>query len=324
LKTFVIFPLRFVLNARRIARTSDVVLVVTSPFFMPVLAAACIGRGRPALIALMNDIYPEGLVAKGIISRNGLVERSLQRMFDAAFHKICALVFISEHHRQFVTTSSVTRTVVIPVSAHSDPFVGHEPTLVTGPIQVTYCGTLGMMHETGTFLGWLERHGERCPMRFLFHTSGASKRKFESDVKALQAKAGLRTEVALRNALPEAPWVQVMKSSQVGLVFQDGGAAKIIFPSKLAGILAAGQAVLMVAEQDSDVARLVIEHGCGWVVNPGDVAGFEASMRDMLDAQLLLAKRRNAFLLGHSMFSKEAVARSWMQLFDMVVSTPLH
>jgi colanic acid biosynthesis glycosyl transferase WcaI len=110
--------------------------------------------------------------------------------------------------------------------------------------------------------------------------------------------------------------VRVMKSSQVGLVFQDSGAGNIIFPSKLAGILAAGQAVLLVAEADSDIARLVGEHDCGWVVSPGDVAAFEAAIRETLDPVTLLAKRHNAYRLGHALFGKQAVAGRWIELFE--------
>lgn len=318
LQTFLVFPARFVLQARRIARDSDLVLVVTSPFFMPVLAATLIG-GQTRLIGLLNDIYPEGLVAKGMIRRGGRIEAAMKRSFETAYRRFSALVFISEHHRRFVAAPEVdARSVVIPVSAHTDPFVGHEPTPAIERVCVTYCGTLGMMHETGTFLNWLHQHGARSPVRFLFHTSGASKRKFESDVRTVLARTGLTADVGLQDALPEQPWIEVMKQSQVGLVFQDRGAAKIIFPSKMAGILAAGQAVLLVAEQDSDIARLVLEGDCGWVVAPGDVAGFETSLRDMVDTRLLLDKRRNAFRLGHRLFSKESVARRWIELFDRV------
>jgi colanic acid biosynthesis glycosyl transferase WcaI len=285
---------------------------------MPVLAASFIGK-RTHLIGLMNDIYPEGLVAKGVIRRGGYIETGLKRIFEAAYREFSALVFISEHHRRFVAAPGIDeRSVVIPVSAHTDPFVGHEPAPVIERVCVTYCGTLGMMHDTGTFLGWLQTHGSHSPVRFLFHTSGASKRKFESDVRTLLARSGLTAEVTLQDALPEAPWIQVMKQSQVGLVFQDQGAAKIIFPSKMAGILAAGQAVLLVAEQDSDIARLVLDNGCGWVVTPGDVVGFESSLQEMLDAAVLLDKRRNAFRLGHRLFSKESVANRWIELFDQV------
>jgi hypothetical protein len=237
-------------------------------------------------------------------------------MFHRAFARFSALVFISEHHRQFVMTDSArTRAVVIPVSAHSDPFIQHGLEPAAGSVRITYCGTLCMMHETTTFLDWLQRHGPHSPVEFAFHTSGASKRKFEADAKAL-LDGGVRAKVKLGNALDEPEWVQVMKSSQVGLVFQDSGAGKIIFPSKLAGILAAGQAVLLVAEADSDIARLVSEHDCGWVVSPGDVAAFELSTRQMLDPHLLLEKRRNAYRLGHTKFSKEAVAQRWVELFN--------
>ena len=322
IRTFVIFPVRFLLQARRLCRQCDMFIVVTSPFFMPVLAALVMkGRGTK-IIALMNDIYPEALVAKGVLSRGGRLERLMKRIFDRAFRKIASAVFLSEYHKTFVAgdVRLPPQSPVIPVSAHSDPFVDHVPTATDAAIEVTYCGTLGLMHDTTTFLNWLAAHGGVPGMRFSFHTSGASKQRFESQVRQLLAQSWPDAAVVMGNSLGAVDWVRVMKNTQVGLVFQDSGSGNVIFPSKIASILAAGQAVLAVAEPDSDIGRLIQANDCGWVVAPNDVAGFDSCVRSIAQGEALLRKRLNAFRLGHGTFGTAAVAQRWIELCDSVAA----
>jgi len=321
-RTFVIFPLRFLFHAHRIARESDLLIVDTSPFFLPMLASIMISPRKTKLIALMNDIYPEALVAKGLIKRGGAIERFIKRSIDRAFRKMESVVFISEQHKTFVAKDITLPLMapIIPGSAHSDPFVGHAPTAVAESLNVMYCGTLGLMHDTATFLNWLECYRGRSNVTFVFYTSGASKPQFERDIRALIGGKKLLSPVCLGNSLSESEWVQVMKRAQVGLVFQDVGSGAVIFPSKIASILASGQAVLAVAEKDSEIGRLILQNDCGWVVEPNDTIGFEACIGRLTDCEEVLRKRINSYKVGHSVFGKDAVAKRWVELFDSTLA----
>ena len=54
---YLIFPLKVVVFYRRIYR-EDCILVVTSPFYMPLLASLLFKHTK--LLILHNDLYPEG------------------------------------------------------------------------------------------------------------------------------------------------------------------------------------------------------------------------------------------------------------------------
>ena len=318
LRTFLLFPLRFALNCRRLARDSDVLLVVTSPFFMPLLVSMLAVSRRTRVIVLMNDIYPEALIAKGILSRDGGMAKLMRRAFSRALSTADAVVFISERHREMVAVEMpfTSRSKVIPVSANSDPFVGHEPRLSTDRPRVTYCGTLGYMHDTSTFLAWMERYAGSSDVRFTFHTSGAAKKDFEASVRQRQSTIQTGAAIELADSLGEDAWTRTMLESHLGLVFQDAGAGAVIFPSKVASIMAAGQAVLAVADPQSDLGRLVASHECGWVVAPGSPEAFQESVLAIRDADELQRRRLNSFHAGHALFGKPAAAIRWIELFD--------
>lgn len=320
IETFVIFPLRFILHSSRISKESDLLLVVTSPFFMPVLVSMITKRKNVKIISLMNDIYPEALVAKSIVKRNGTIERFMKKMFSNAFSNMESVVFITDHHKALVSkdVGIPLKSRVISVSAYSDPFQNTPPRSMNGPVQITYCGTLGLMHDTSTFLEWIDSVNDRDDIRFVFHTSGASKHKFEIDVRRRTELRQFCPKVLLGNALEEEEWIRVMKATQVGLVFQDADSDDVIFPSKVASILASGQAVLAVADQNSELARTIVDNNCGWVVQPHDVENFSSCIASLLLPDVLLRKRNSAFALGQRLFGKDAVAKKWVQLFDSV------
>jgi colanic acid biosynthesis glycosyl transferase WcaI len=318
LQTFVIFPIRFILHSGRLVRNSDLLLVVTSPFFMPVLASMVVKRKNVKIISLMNDIYPEALVAKGMVKRDGFVARYIKRMFSNAFLKTESVVFITDHHRVLVSKAIgiPIKSAVIPVSAYSDPFQNTPPGSVDGPVQVTYCGTLGLMHDTATFFEWFDSVNGCKDLRFVFHTSGASKHKFEAEVRKRIEHRQFCPKVLLGDALEEAEWVRLMRTSQVGLAFQDEDSDDVIFPSKVASILASGQAVLAVADARSELARIIVDNDCGWVVQPHDVEKFSDCIAALLQPVELLRKRKNAFTFGQRFFGKDAVSAQWVRLFD--------
>jgi hypothetical protein len=256
-------------------------------------------------------------VAKGLLRRHGFSERTLKRLMMSALVRSDAVVFIAPHHRAVFPDVPAQKAHEIPVSGHSDPFVDHSVAPFDGDVALTYCGTLGLMHGTQSFLAWLAT-GDVNGLKFAFYTSGASKLQFERAVERIARDRGL-TCLHLAGPLPELEWARVMKQSHIGLVFQDSGAGKVIFPSKVASMLVAGQAVLAVAEADSALAQLILQHDCGWIVDPAG-GSFEHCVREMMHGETLLRKRRNAQRLGQERFAKEAIARRWLALFARVTN----
>jgi len=64
-----------------------------------------------------------------------------------------------------------------------------------------------------------------------------------------------------------------LAEGHVGLVTQIADTAGAIVPSKTYGIMAAGRPILYVGPESATPARVLERHGCGWRIEPGDVAG---------------------------------------------------
>ena len=312
LRTFIVFTIRIAFSFSRLNRDTDIFICVTSPFFLPVLLNIFPIKLKGRRILLMNDIYPEALVVKNIVMRGSKIETILKKLFNSGLNYFNCLVFISENHKRYFNNLGGLYNVVIPISGNVSPFINVNLENNNKP-RFIYSGTLGLMHETSTFLSWLSEGEFSTDSVFSFYTSGASKLAFENRVKKIVQDFSY-SNIFLYDSLPHQLWVKEMLSANVGLVFQSKGSGSVIFPSKVASNLAAGHAILAVAERDSELANLVIEHDCGWVVEPGDTISFGKAVRSASNAHELFIKRSNSLLLARSMFSESVIAAKWTNM----------
>jgi glycosyltransferase involved in cell wall biosynthesis len=90
-----------------------------------------------------------------------------------------------------------------------------------------------------------------------------------------------------------------LAEGHVGLVTQIPETVGAVVPSKVYGIMAAGRPVLYIGPRQATPARIIQQYGCGWRVEPGDVAGLVQLLRHLEQNRHLLRfaglRARNAF-----------------------------
>ena len=283
-------------------------IVTTNPFFLPDL----VRRRTPinSQIRVVNfvlDLYPEALVLAG--RRLGSKARlKLEGITSRAIRNCDASVFLGAHLQEYAINKygPARETAIIPVGADARPFANHPPENVPAshPIRFLYCGHLGRMHEVEA----LAKLGQDEPImgcEWLFQSTGPG-------IKALK-----HSWFQLAGPLSQVEWPMAMKAAQVGVVTVRPGAEKVVMPSKTYSALSAGQALLAICPQDSDLAALIHDHDCGWVVEPGDITGLRRQVQEICrDRESLFEKRRNAFHVGQARYSSDEVAGCWANLVE--------
>lgn len=315
IKTYLLFPLRIMFRAAEISRRYDTIIVITSPFFLPAIVCWLV-RG-PRIVILQNDIYPEALIVKKLIRRGRIIDRVLSRIIASGLRRAATVVYITDAHRAHV--ARVLRTpasdVVIAVPSHLEPQPQSIPAGVSGESVVAlYTGTLGMMHDTSTFLEYLADRSVPPNLRFVFRPSGAGKASFERSVRTKFPSLVASGAIELGDALGDADWSDMMRSADIGLVFQDVGAGDVVFPSKAASILVSGQALLAIADPASSLGQLVRASNCGWVVPPGNLDALQRAFDEGVIPAILEGKKANALRLGREQFALDIVASQWLEV----------
>ncbi|MBT6958062.1 MAG: hypothetical protein HN996_06555 [Opitutae bacterium] len=283
-------------------------IVTTNPFFLPDL----VQRKTPsdAQVRVVNfvlDLYPEAMELAG--RRLGLKARQkLEAVTSRAIRNCDASVFLGTYLQEYAINKygPAMETAIIPVGADAQPFAKNLPqnTPASHSIRFLYCGHIGRMHEVDT----LVQFGRDKPImgcEWLFHSTGPG-------IKPLK-----RSWFQLSGPLSQLEWPAAMKAAQVGVVTIRPGAEKVVMPSKTYSALSSGQALLAVCPQNSDLATLIHDHDCGWVIEPGDIRGLRRQVQEICrDRESLLEKRRNAFHVGQAQYSSDQIAECWSNLVE--------
>jgi len=78
---------------------------------------------------------------------------------------------------------------------------------------------------------------------------------------------------------------ELLGMADIHMLTQHPGAADLVMPSKLGGMLASGRAVVTTAEPGTELANVV--QACGKVVPPGDLPAFAGALCELADDALL-------------------------------------
>lgn len=158
-----------------------------------------------------------------------------------------------------------------PAGIRQELGVGAEELLVL------YAGNMGYQHAVAPVLEAAARLQHR-PVRFVFLGRGPERKR---------AKERARSE-SLRNVQfldyqPERRFRRILAASDVGVVALKEDMEHLCYPSRSLTFLSAGLPILAFMAPEADIARVVREGDCGWVV--GDAAGCAQLLEELSDAR---------------------------------------
>lgn len=315
IKTYILFPIYFILKSRFINNYFDKAVVITSPFFLPYLAAKLLKNVE--VIILYNDIYPEALVDKKIISSNKFIYKMLCRLQLYTYKNTSFSIFIGKEHydlakNKYLLTDQFNFKI-INVPSHLDTKLNNICT-VNSNITCIYSGTIGLFHDFELFIYFLAFVNSGEKLNFIFNTNGAAKSKFE---KQLNINFPLLLDskiICLGNSVSSVEYEKLMNKSQIGIIFQDLNAGTVVFPSKFASMLVSGQAILAFMNRNCLMAKIILENDLGWVIDAANPLLVNEVLSDIFNEDILLRKRVKAQKYGIENYSISSVTLKWIDV----------
>ncbi len=263
----------------------DVIYANTWPLFAQgMLAEICRLRGIP-LVLSVQDLYPESLVSQGRIKAGASWPFRLIRAIDRHnARRAVALVVISDSFRRaYVEERGIPawNVHVIPnwideqkvdVNANGTA-IRRQHGINAGDFLAVYAGNVGMAAGVETLVQAWKDVPSSEPLRLLIAGSGSS-------LEALCCQA----EACANRVCFHTPWLdvetsQVLLAADLLLLPTRGRQSLVSLPSKLLAYMLSGRAVLALAQPGSDLARIITDSGCGWVITPDDPAALLRELR---------------------------------------------
>jgi glycosyltransferase involved in cell wall biosynthesis len=261
-------------------RRHDVVMALTTPPLIGLLALTLCRLKAMKFCALVQDVYPDVGVALGTFKEGSPATRVLDCLNRLILTRADRIIVLGECMRERVAAKAGRnadgRIDVIHNWADGEkihPLLEGERNTFAEEhdlgerFVVQFSGNMGRVNDFDTPLEAARILRDRKDILFLFIGDGAKAGEIEEYVR--------RHDLRNVRLLPYQPRETLLYSLAAGdahLVTLAQGLAGLSVPSKTYGILAAGRPVLFVGDPRSDIARLVAEHRCGEVVATGDAA----------------------------------------------------
>lgn len=307
-------------------RKPDVIYANTWPLFATgILALVARLRSIPLVISV-QDVYPEAMVVQQRIPGDGLVARVL-RWLDGMIARASAhVIVISARFAQIYRDQRRVRAGQLTVVPNwidrsqidcEVPREGYrrQHGLAESDFVLVYGGNIGVAAGVETVITAMRALDDRPDVRLLI--AGAGSR--------LAACRQLAATLAAQQVIFHSPWDSaetstVLRTADLLVLPTQHQQSLASVPSKLLTYMLSARPVLAVAVPDSDLARLVEETGCGWVVEPNRPDLLAAQIRAIM--QLSPAEREQRGVEGRAQvlryFSSDVCVPQVIQILEQV------
>jgi colanic acid biosynthesis glycosyl transferase WcaI len=156
-----------------------------------------------------------------------------------------------------------------------------------------YSGSMGKKQGLDLLVNAARRLSDRSHIQFVFCGDGPYRQVLIGKVKGL-------SNVILLPFQPSERLNDLLNLADIHLLPQRAGAADLVMPSKLTGMLASGRAVLATAHHDTQLEKAL--QGSGIVVPPGDVDAFVSAILAFAgdrDLRLKLGQEARKYAVSH-------------------------
>jgi glycosyltransferase involved in cell wall biosynthesis len=239
------------------------------------------------------DLYPDVAVSLREAPADAAWVRLFSACIDWSRRSAEGILVLGACMRQRIISHGIDPEKIVVAENWTSAAAGRTPSRVrdSGPLRVLYSGNLGLAHDVETIFEVMRGlHGEDR-IEFRFVGGGAGKRILER--RCLDA--GLQN-VAFLSYGSVAELESNLAAADITLVTLKPEAVGTVVPSKLYMSFAAGRPVLFIGPAESESARALARHTCGWQFATGDSAGVTAFLRSALsDRGIIAAAGQNAY-----------------------------
>ncbi|MDP9162170.1 MAG: glycosyltransferase family 4 protein [Acidobacteriota bacterium] len=214
------------------------------------------------------DLYPDIAVDLDVLKRRSFITRVIGTLADFSRKRADAIIALGDDMKERLVTRGIPEHKILVAENWADGSEIQPLPFEPGPLVVHYSGTFGLAHEEHTTTEAMRQLRNDNRFRFVFVGGGARKKRLEQVCRA----EGI-CFADFRNYASRSEICKSLAEGHLGLVTQMPCTVGAVVPSKTYGIMAAGRPVLYIGPHDATPARVIGQHGCGWRIEPGDVAG---------------------------------------------------
>jgi glycosyltransferase involved in cell wall biosynthesis len=303
----------------------DVVIAMTSPPLISVLAALLVPLKARRLVFWCMDLNPDEAIVAGWLRKDSVQVRSLSWLLGYSLRKAGAIIALDRFMKQRIEEKRIPSGKVIAISpwSHDDQVsfdqagrdkfrTQHE---LDGKFVVMYSGNHSPCHPLDTLIEAARRLSDHSDIMFCFVGGGSEFRRLELYTKEVGA-----TNMRFLPYQPVEALAGSLSAADLHVVVMGDSFVGIVHPCKIYNVLAVGAPFLYVGPKDSHVVDLVD-------AGNGKIAAFMARHDDVEGIfQQILAARNSTPMprIGCAgEFSKQVLLPRMIDVIENVQRLPI-
>jgi colanic acid biosynthesis glycosyl transferase WcaI len=269
----------------------EVVFTVEPTFFCAPIALLVAQATGASSWLHVQDFEVDAAFDLGLLPAHGLTHAlalGLEKFFTRAFTRVSS-ISVKMIERTIVKGVSANRAILFPnwvdvdaVHPHPDGAANtfRRELGLEDKIILLYSGNMGAKQGLELLAPLAEFFARDSRVHLLFCGDGG----FRPQLEALVAH---RPNVTMLPLQPIDRLNDLLNAADIHLLPQRAGAADLVMPSKLTGMLSSGRPVIATADAGTQVARVVdgdgVENACGLVVPAEDEAALHAAVFRLIE-----------------------------------------
>lgn len=279
-------------------KKQQTILVVTAPPSLPFIAAAAAGVCRVRYNLIIQDKYPETLIAVGKTNPDSVFVRIMNRLNARLYAGAEKIIVVGRDMQELVEAQTKPQRgrqappveviqnwaaleEIEPMPREHNKLLGELGIL--NKFVFLYAGNMGHPQDLESILDCAKRLKDDQRFHFLFLGSGVKRKRLETEIQA----SGLNNATLLPPR-PRSEQKLFLNACDIGLVSLVKNMRGVAMPSRTYNFLAAGKPILALTEANSEVARVIEEDRVGWAVPPSEPLELLQTIYQIYDERYLL------------------------------------
>jgi colanic acid biosynthesis glycosyl transferase WcaI len=304
----------------------DVIVAMTQPPLVAVVAAAVARVKGSRLISWIMDLNPDEAIAAGWLRGDSAAALILSAALRFSLNSSDRIVVLDRYVRSRIAAKGIPpeKIAIIPPWSH-DTHVGYDPAGgaafraahgLADKFVVMYAGNLSIVHPVATLLEAAARLREHAGIVFCFVGGGLGRHEVEAFVRA----HGL-SNIVLLPYQPLDTLAAALSAADLHAIVMGDAMPGIVHPCKIYNVLAVGSSFLYIGPCASHVGEIVAglrTPGAAYQVPHGDPAAAAA----ILDAVGRNQRHIPELLEAARPFSHDILAPRLAELISSGAATP--
>lgn len=257
-------------------KKNEAILVVSAPPSLPFLTALAAKLRRANYTLIIQDKYPETLIAVGKAKDNSVSVKYLNKLNQWLYKNAKKIIVVGRDMMELVETQleiSNDKTEIeviqnwasleeVEPAPRAENEILREHNLL-GKFVFLYAGNMGHPQDLESIVYCAEKLKNDERFHFLFLGSGVKRKWLEREIEDKYLR-----NVTLLAPRPRNEQRIFLNACDVGLVPLVKRMRGVAMPSRTYNLLAAGKPILALTEENSEIARVIEEDKVGWFVPP--------------------------------------------------------